>query len=194
MPALAIITLILVACSGGEGTISGAKATSQDPTATPDQVSQTLAALSDLGLGSFDITDIEGLMAEFLNSPELTDCFTDSMSLSGLMELAEREPTDADAELILPCLSGEQLDALSSVTVPGLDLGSFEELDIAGLTELLISPELTDCLTNSMSLSRLMELAEREPTDADLERILPCFSEDLLDSFLDGLTGPTSSP
>ena len=189
---LAIITLLLVACSSDGETLSGGNVTSQDPTATAKLVPQTPAAGLVLGLGSFENIDLARLIEELLNSPELTECLTSAMSLSSLMELAEREPTDADIEQILPCLSEDQLDALKSTTGSGLDFGSFEDAGLAEPMEgLLNSPELADCLSGSTSISSLMELAEGELTDADIESILPCLSEDEVDA-LKSATAPDS--
>lgn len=262
VPALAIITLMLLACSASGDTLPGSNATSQDPTATPDLLSQLLAGESDLDLenldmtslaglleafpdatgfsecltssiglsglaelaereptdadietvtsclsedqlkafasasasgldfSGFDITVMEGLSQELLNSPELAECLTSSMSFDDLMKLAENEPTDADIEQAFPCLSGGQLDSLTSSTAAGSDLGSLGEIDLEGLAELMSSPETTACLTESMSLSSLMQLAAGEPTEADIEPLMACFSQDQLDA----LSGLTSSP
>ena len=51
------------------------------------------------------------------------------MDLSSLLGLAQREPTDAETELVLSCLSDEDLDSITSVTIPELDLSGFEDLE-----------------------------------------------------------------
>lgn len=191
-PTLAIITLLALACVSGGDTQSGANAPPQDPTATPDPASQALAAVAELDLGDFDANDMQALLQELMNSPGLTDCLTNSLSLSNLMELAEREPTDADVEQILPCFSQDQLDSISSAILPALELGDLDIAEMEGLlAELAISPELTDCLAGSLNLPDLMELLEREPTDSDIEGLLPCFSGDQLDA-LTSVTVPES--
>ena len=75
------------------------------------------------------------------------------------------------------------------------DLGSFEDIDMAGLMqEVMNSPELMGCLTSSMSISSLMGLAERQPTDDEMALILPCFRESQVNSLLGGTTGLNGSP
>lgn len=178
-----MITLLALACAGSVDPPSGSNATSQDPTATPEPVAQALVAAGELDLAGFDVTDLEGLIQELMSSPELTDCLTNSMSLSSLGELADYTPTDADFEAILPCFNQDQLDSITSAILPALILGDFDVAEIEGLMEELAnSPELTDCLTRSMTLSSLMELAKSEPTDAEIEQLLPCLSGDQLDA------------
>jgi hypothetical protein len=176
LPVLAVIMLTALACTAAGDTDLGSDATSEDPAATLEAVSQTL---NELDLASLDGFDIDGLMQELLASPELMECLTASMDLSSLTEAAESEPTAADIDLILPCFSGDQLEALTSATLPGFDLSALEDIDLDTLIqELAISPELKECLSRSLDLSSLMELAERESTEADTELVLSCFSEE----------------
>lgn len=214
LPVLAILTLLMLACSVSGDAESGSSATSVDPTATPDAIAEALAAVSKLNLGDVDLTGLEDLMKAFPDASGFADCLSSSIGLPGLLELAEREPTDADVELVSECLSEDQLNALISASE--LDLGDLEDFDLSGLTgdlfnatelneiditamqdlmqELLNSPETMSCLSSSMSLSSLLELSSREPTEADMELILSCFSDDLLDSLPEGLDGLIVSP
>ena len=119
LPALAIITLLVLACSDSGDTLSGGNATSQDPTATPDLLSQSLTAVSDLDLEDLDISGIAELMAAFPDATGFSECLTSLIGVPGLMELAEREPIDADIELVTSCLSEDQLQALTPHRHPG---------------------------------------------------------------------------
>ena len=131
---LSTITLLLVACSGGDN-LSVAQVDSPDPTATPaptpteeptatpgpasptptaapEPASPTPTAMLDSDLGSFEDIDMAGLMQEVMNSPEFMGCLTSSMSISSLMGLAERQPTDDEMALILPCFRERQVNSL----------------------------------------------------------------------------------
>lgn len=183
---LAIITLLSVACASDGDSLFSGNATPETPTATPDLLSQSLTELSDLDLENLDISGIRGLIEGFPDATGFSECLTSSIGLAGLMELAEREPTHGDVEMVTSCLSEDQLAALTSAAASGLNLGDFNITAVEGLTqELLNSPELAECLTSSISFSDLMELAESQHSDAQ-ELIAPCLNEDQLDLIQSG--------
>lgn len=125
---LAIITLFVLACSGGDDFLSVSKVASPDPTATPVSTSTEAPAevpastpvpatptpsdTSGPDLSGFDITDMEGLMDEVMNSPELMGCLSSSMSLSSLMGLMGGDISDDQIEQITPCLSEIKIESL----------------------------------------------------------------------------------
>ena len=153
---LAMITLLLVACSNGGDALSVAKIGSPDPTATPVPAST------------------EVLTAESTAKPTA-------------------KPTPGPTAAPEPAATLEPASPASQAPA-GLNLGSLGNIDTAELMrEVMGSPELMGCLTNLLGFTRLMGIAERQPTDAEMELILPCFSEDQLNSLLGGLTGLTGS-
>ena len=83
-----------------------------EATATPESATSAPKAPADLNLGSLGNIDMAELMREVMGSPELMGCLTSSLGFTGLMGLAERQPTDAEMELIVPCFSEDQLNSL----------------------------------------------------------------------------------
>ncbi len=69
----------------------------------------------------------------------------------------------------------------------GLGLGSFEDVDLDELIqEVMSSPELSGCLRISMSILSLIENSEGYDPEVEMALILPCFSEDQIDSIFGG--------
>ena len=83
------------------------RAPAEEPTAAP-----TSADASEPDLSGIDVTDMEGLMQEVMDSPELMACLSSSMGLSGLMGLMGGEPTDEEIELILPCIGEIEIESM----------------------------------------------------------------------------------
>ena len=111
---------MLVACSGGD-TLSVAKVSSPDPTATPVPTPTEVltatpepAATAELGLdlGSFEDVDLAELIQEVANSAELMDCLKFSMRLINLIEITEPQNTEVEMALILPCFTENQIDSI----------------------------------------------------------------------------------
>ena len=117
---LAIIALLFVACSGGD-TLSVAKVSSPDPTATPVPTpTKVLTATPEpadsvelgLDLGSFEDVDLAELIQEVTNSSELMECLRFSMGIINLIEVSERQNTEVEMALILPCFTDDQIDSI----------------------------------------------------------------------------------
>ena len=132
-------------------------------------------ALASGTLSGFDVTGMEELMQEFMESPGLAECLSNSIDLADLMKLGESDHSNAE-ELLSPCLSEDQLDSIKSATEIQPELGGFGEIDTSAITrELMNNPGTIECLTSSMNLSSMMAMAGREPTEAEIELLSACF-------------------
>lgn len=145
---MAIITLLLVACSSGssdlasvaqvsnpeptataiptetttnpgaaaEDTTSSETAATTDPTAVPGTtpVSPGEAPEPEVSQTSLQNLDMEAVLVEVRNSPNLLACLTEIMEVSALMEIVSGEPTEEDLELIVPCFGDGSVESFAA--------------------------------------------------------------------------------
>ena len=111
---------MFVACSNGD-TLSVARVSAPDATASPvPTLTEVLTATPEpadsfelgLDLGSFEDVDLGELIQEVMNSSELMECLRFSMSIINLIEVSERQNTEVEMALILPCFSENQIDSI----------------------------------------------------------------------------------
>ena len=129
--ALAVIILILTACGGvSEPQADGAAAPSGSPagdtpappvaSGAPETATAAPAPTESADTGTSEAVENSGeaasggltldpqaLITQAMSSPEVMSCLTAKVGLLTLMQMVSRGPTDAEIELLLPCLEGE---------------------------------------------------------------------------------------
>jgi|GEM_PF-1975710 len=166
---LAIITLLLVACSSGSGDLASvAKVSNPDPTATADPApaadvtgptAEPISApkpttmpeptsAAEIALPSLDgsLEDLKNMdMAEIMQivmgSPELMTCISGALGMSGMMGMMSHEPTSDEIEVLLSCSDGEQTQSTTGAASDGTDPAPAPARPVVLEQTALVSPE-----------------------------------------------------
>ena len=94
-------------------------------------------------------------------------------------------PTDEPTAALEPTVTAEL----------ELGLGGLEDVNLDELIQVVMSsPELSGCLRISMSILSIIENAEGYDPEVEMALILPCFSDDQIDSIFNGPSDLISPP
>jgi len=118
---------------------------------------------------------------------QIMHCFSDEQ-LSAWTGTAAAQPvaSDATADIPLPLPTDTQPASQPAPTADSAApvQGIFESLDMSTvMTEVMSSPELMGCITDSVGMSTVMQFTQRPPTEAEIAQIMHCFSDEQLSAW-----------
>ena len=118
---------------------------------------------------------------------QIMHCFSDEQ-LSAWTGTAAAQPvaSDATADIPLPLPTDTQPASQPAPTADSATpvQGIFESLDMSTvMTEVMSSPELMGCITDSVGMSTVMQFTQRPPTEAEIAQIMHCFSVEQLSAW-----------
>ena len=120
--------------------------------------------------------DVDQLMAEAPSSPQMLSYLTSQTDMSDLLELAQREPTDQEISLLLPCLTGDEEEE-EDASANGTPTATPAPADQTILAHALASPGLMWCLAGGVGMGTMIELDNRAPTSQERSDIDRCLSD-----------------